>query len=188
MSDAVSALGGVEYDGVVSVSENALQGMITLRCDLTAPILKETLRATLGLDVPGMRAVLAKDNYAVAWMSPDELFLFVPYESAGKITATLSEGLGQTHNLVVNVSDARAVFALKGDGVRDVLAKITPVDLRPEVLPEGVMCRTRLGQVAGAFWLTDDTTLWVICFRSVAAYVYGVLTDAADKTAQIRYF
>ena len=78
MSDAVSALGGVEYDGVVSVSENALQGMITLRCDLTAPILKETLRATLGLDVPGMRAVLAKDNYAVAWMSPDELFLFVP--------------------------------------------------------------------------------------------------------------
>ena len=45
MSDAVSALGGVEYDGVVSVSENALQGMITLRCDLTAPILKETLRA-----------------------------------------------------------------------------------------------------------------------------------------------
>ena len=111
MSDAVSALGGVEYDGVVSVSENALQGMITLRCDLTAPILKETLLATLGLDVPGMRAVLAKDKYAVAWMSPDELFLFVPYESAGEITATLSEGLGQTHNLVVNVSDARAVFA-----------------------------------------------------------------------------
>jgi sarcosine oxidase subunit gamma len=96
--------------------------------------------------------------------------------------------LGQTHNLVVNVSDARAVFALKGDGVRDVLAKITPVDLRPEVLPDGLMCRTRLGQVAGAFWLTDDTTLWVICFRSVAAYVYDVLTDAADKTAQIRYF
>ena len=29
MSDAVSALGGIEYDGVVSVSESPLQGMIT---------------------------------------------------------------------------------------------------------------------------------------------------------------
>ena len=188
MSDAVSALGGIEYDGVVSVSESPLQGMITLRCDLAAPILKEILQTTLGLGVPGMRAVLTKDAYAVAWMSPDEVLVLVPYESAGALAAALTAGLGEMHSLVVNVSDARALFALKGDGVRDVLAKIAPVDLRPEVLSDAVMCRTRLGQVAGAFWLVDDTTLQVICFRSVAAYVYGVLTDAADKTAQIRYF
>jgi sarcosine oxidase subunit gamma len=65
MSDAVSALGGIEYDGVVSVSESPLQGMITLRCDLAAPILKETLQTTLGLGVPGMRAVLTKDRKSV---------------------------------------------------------------------------------------------------------------------------
>ena len=188
MSEVVSALGGVEYDGVVSVSESPLQGMIMLRCDLAASILKETLQATLGLDVPDTRAVVSKDASAVAWMSPDELLVFVPYHSAGALAAALTEGLGQMHSLVVIVSDARALFVLKGDGVRDVLAKIAPVDLRPEILSDGVMCRTRLGQVAGALWLSDASTLRVICFRSVAAYVYGMLTDAADKTAQIRYF
>lgn len=188
MSDAVSALGGVEYDGVVSVCERPLHGMITLRCDLLTPALQDALQATLGLTVPDRRAVVSNDAGAVSWMSPDELLVFVPYETAGAVASALITGLGKTHSLVANVSDARALFELKGDAVRDVVAKVAPVDLSREVFVSGRMCRTRFGQVAAAFWLIDDNTLRVICFRSVAAYIYGVLTDAADKTAQIRYF
>ena len=188
MSEVVTALGGVTFKGGVSVSEMPLQGLITLRCDLEMPALQQALQAILGLAVPGMRTVVQGDECAVAWMSPDELLVFVPYPKVSALTVALNEALESQHSLVVNVSDARALFEIVGDGAREVIAKLTPTDLRPAVLSVGVMCRSRLGQVAGAFWLTGDNTLRVICFRSVAAYVYNLLTDAADKGAQLRYF
>ncbi len=102
----------------------------------------------------------------------------------------LQAALSGTHHLAENVSDARALIALSGPDarVREVLAKLAPVDLHPAHFKPGDIRRTRLAQVAGAFWMAEAGQANVICFRSVAQYVFDLLSAAADPAASVDYF
>ena len=62
--------------------------------------------------------------------------------------------------------------------VREVLARLTPADRHPDSFKAGQVRRTRLSQVAGAIWMTEDGAQ-VLAFRSVAGYVHDLLTNAA---------
>lgn len=188
MSDPVMALKGASFEGLVSVEEQPVQGMITLRGDFSSPVFAEALRSATGCDLPDVRSVSEGNAGSVLWMSSDELFLLCNYGSVEKVMSALEKSLGNEHALVVDVSDARAMFSLKGKGVREVLAKVTPADLRPNVLPVGELRRSRLAQVAGAFWFSDTETAYVICFRSVAPYVFELLTTAGKSGTDVEYF
>lgn len=187
MSDAISALSGARATGYVTVTEAGLRGMITLRGDLGATKLKAAVKKLTGADVPLVRQITVNADRGVAWMSPDELLLMVPYVEADSSVAALAKALNGTHHLVANVSDARALFRVEGATVREVLAKISPADLSPAGFAPRQVCRTRLAQVAGAFWLTDDETAEVVCFRSVAAYVFGLLEHSARAGSEVEY-
>ncbi len=187
MSDAISALSGAHATGYVTVTEAGLRGMITLRGDLGATKLKAAVKKLIGADVPLVRQNTVNADRGVAWMSPDELLLMVPHAEAESCVAALAKALTGTHHLVANVSDARAVFRVEGAAVREVLAKISPADLSPAGFAPGQVCRTRLAQVAGAFWLTDDETAEVVCFRSVAAYVFGLLEHSSRTGSEVEY-
>ena len=114
----------------------------------------------------------------------------MPYENVDAALATLEEKLSGRHHLAVDVSDARAVFMLEGKGaaIRETLAKLTPADMRTAVLPVGEMRRTRLAQVPAAFWFEDEGTATVVCFRSVADYVFGILKASANLGGEVGYF
>ncbi|MGR3759706.1 sarcosine oxidase subunit gamma [Roseobacteraceae bacterium NS-SX3] len=185
MSNAVSAVNGAQYQGLAKVEDAGLQGMITLRGDLTSKALQAAVKSATGAEVPGPNSVALADAGGAAWMSPDELLLLVPYGEAVEKTAELAAALEGEHALAVNVSDARAFFSLSGEDAREVLGKISPVDLSPEAFKAGDFRRTRLAQVAGAFWLQDDGSFRIICFRSVAAYVFNLLSTAAHPQAKV---
>jgi sarcosine oxidase, subunit gamma len=181
MSEAITALEGASFDGAVSVSDAGLRGMITLRGDLSDEKLAAAVKATVGLAMPAPRGIKEGKKGAVAWMSPDELLLVVDHSQADALVAKLDKALKDSHFLAINVSDTRSMITLSGDGCREVIAKGAPADLSSEALPIGEIRRTRLGQLAVAFWLSDDQTLNVICFRSVGAHVYKWLCNAAAK-------
>ncbi|MDP5334258.1 MAG: sarcosine oxidase subunit gamma, partial [Paracoccaceae bacterium] len=67
-------------------------------------------------------------------------------------------------------------------------AKLAPVDLHPAHVGPGDVRRTRLAQVAGAFWMPEAGQINVVCFRSVAQYVFDLLCTAADPAASVDYF
>ncbi len=92
------------------------------------------------------------------------------------------------HFLAADVSDARAVFTLEGPGIRDMLAKLCPADLSPDALPTGEFRRSHLGQVAAAFWLESESKATVVCFRSVAQYMFDLLSKAAEPGSELGYF
>ncbi len=192
MSEAVSALMGVAYDGIASVRELGLQGMITLRGDLASPKIKNATTAVAGVDMPGQRGintVMAEgEENAIAWMSPDELLILLPYLAVPSALAVIEKALGDAHALAVDVSDARAMFEVKGAAAREVLAKLAPVDLSPEAFQPGEIRRTRLAQVPAAFWMEDDQTFRVVAFRSVAGYVFDILKAAAAPGSKVGYF
>lgn len=188
MSDPVSALNHVSYTGIARVEETGLQGMITLRGDLSSAALGKAVKAATGQDVPDVRRVAVSGDTGVCWMSPDELLLLVPHAEVEARLAALNEALKGEHALAVNVSDARAVFRVSDGPAREVLAKVAPVDLSVGAFEPGELRRSRLAQVAGAFWIEEDGAIRVICFRSAADYVFKLLSVAAQPGSEVGVF
>ena len=185
MSEPISALNHVSYDGIAKVAECGLQGMITLRGDLSDKVLAKAVKDATGQTVPGQRETAVNGETGVCWMSPDELLVLVPYAEVNEKLAAMTDALSGTHSLAVNVSDARAVFSISGSSAREVLGKVAPVDLSPAAFQPGQIRRSRLAQVAGAFWMDDAETFRVVCFRSAADYVFKLLKVAAQPGSEV---
>ncbi|WP_166416089.1 sarcosine oxidase subunit gamma [Cochlodiniinecator piscidefendens] len=187
MSNAVSALNHASYQGFALVEEMGLQGMITLRGDFADATFQKAVKDVCGQDIPGQREVTVADGKGVAWMSPDELLVLVPYSDSASAAMDLAEALKGTHALAANVSDARVVIRVKGENAREVIAKIAPVDLSVASFQPGQIRRTRLAQVAAAFWMSGEDEFTIVAFRSVADYVFNLLKTSAIKGSEVGY-
>jgi sarcosine oxidase subunit gamma len=163
----------------VRITPLAPAGMVTLRADLALPALAPAVASATGCAMPAPRHIVFADGNAAAWMAPDELMLIVEAGAAGATVAALAAGLGSAHHLAVDVSDARVLFRIAGPGAREVLAQGAPVDLAPSAFGPGDFRRTRLGQVAAAFWCREPEVFELMCFRSVGGFVADWLATAA---------
>ncbi|MCV6591432.1 MAG: sarcosine oxidase subunit gamma [Silicimonas sp.] len=174
---------------LIQITDAAPLGMITLRCDQGLPALQTALSAA-GRSLPEPGMATGQGAAATLWMSPDELMLTSAHGEADALVAQLAEALKDEHALVVNVSDARAAFRLTGRSalLREVLAKLSPADLRGSSLPVGRVRRTRLAQVPAAFWFEADDCAMVVAFRSVGDYVAGLLAKAAEPGSEVGFF
>lgn len=185
MPETVSALNHAEFDGLSHVCEIGLQGMITLRGDLSVKNIVSAATKSAGVPLPAMNRVEIDGNNGLCWMSPDELLVLCAYDEVEATLARMQERLSQSHALVVNVSDARAVFRVSGPNAREVLAKLCPVDLSPAAFKPGMFRRSRMAQVPAAFWMCDEQTFQIICFRSVADYVFELLKTAGQNGSEV---
>lgn len=178
-----TALGGAKFKGFVSVTEAAALGMISLRAKSDVAGLTLAIKAAVGVELPTSGQILTQAGKAVAWMSPDEYLLIMPYAEVTGCLAQLRANLAGQHSLAVDVSDARAVFDVTGPKADQALSKICPVDFA--ALGSTQLRRTRTAQVAAAIW-REGTGLRLVCFRSVAGYVMGLLTHSGQSGAEIR--
>ncbi|MEZ5715636.1 MAG: sarcosine oxidase subunit gamma family protein [Paracoccaceae bacterium] len=183
MSEPVSALAGASFEGIARVEEAGLVGMVTLRGDLAGAAMATAVKVATDAAIPGQRQVLRAGGYCVAWMSPDELLILCPHEAADQVVTSLEKSLQGAHFLAVNVSDARAVFEVSGPQARDVMAKLMPVDFAG--FAPGKIRRSRLAQVPAAVWMPEEGRFRVVCFRSVATYVFDVLSVAAQAGGEV---
>jgi sarcosine oxidase, subunit gamma len=181
MRDPVSALGGASFDGFASVREIGPLGMISLRAK-GAKGLDKAVKAAVGAKLPAQRRIEIVGDRACGWMSPDEYLLVMPYDAVAKALADIAKALKGQHHLAVDVSDARAVFRVEGSQAADVLRKLSPVDF--ERMEATELRRTRAAQVAAAFWKQSDGYT-VVCFRSVAGYMLGLLTHSAMPGSEL---
>ncbi|MGB0959502.1 MAG: sarcosine oxidase subunit gamma [Halocynthiibacter sp.] len=186
MSKAVTALNGATFEGFVTVRDAGLTGMITIRGNFKSTKFKAAVKAVLDMAVPKQRVVATTGDKTLLWMSPDELLLVLPYEAVDAMIASLAVAFADLHALAVDVSDARSVFKVSGEKSREAVAKLAPVDLS-EVFQMGEIRRTRLAQVPAAFWLSDADEFTVVAFRSVANYVMGILSAAAQDGGEVNY-
>lgn len=162
--------------GLASVRRIDPLGMITLRAKAGTPGLEAAVQAATGCALPGLRRIEQQGDHAAAWMSPDEVLLILPMDKVAAALAAVAKALDGQHHLAVDVSDARAVFRIEGSAPDQVLRKLSPVDF--DLLQSGEVRRSRLAQVAAAYW-RDDTGFTLVCFRSVADYVMGLLVVSA---------
>ncbi|MFQ6548733.1 sarcosine oxidase subunit gamma [Aestuariibius sp. 2305UL40-4] len=165
---------------LASVRRAGPRGMIAVRCDLGDRALRSVATGVTGLDFPEALEAKCVGEKGLCWMSPDELLVMVPHAEVAEARQRIEAALEGMHALVADVSDMRAVFFVEGSGVRDVLAKVSPADTRAAALLPGRFRRTRIGQVAGAFWLRDGESAEILCFRSVGSYVERLFIAAAE--------
>lgn len=145
-------------------------GMVTLRGDIP------TLAKAAGIKAPEQRMIERSDNSkALMWMSPDELLLVC--EDASTQATALGIALERAFATVADVSDARAVFEVEGEGAEGVITKLMPVDFA--ALAPNELRRSRLAQIPAALW--REGSAWrIACFRSVADYAHTALQNAAN--------
>lgn len=182
MSNAVSALGNASFDGFAKIQEIGPLGMISLRAKPDVKGLAKAVKAAVGLGLPAQRQIEIAGEKAVGWMSPDEYLLILPYGETVQAIAALDKALKGEHYLAAVVSDARAVFRVEGEKAEQVLAKLSPVDFT--TLGPHELRRTRAAQVAAAFWREGDG-FTLVCFRSVASYVMGLLSHSAMAGSEL---
>lgn len=183
MSNLVSALNGVKAKGFADVTELGLSGMITLRGDLASKEMAKAIKDATGAKVPATRKISFGSKGAVSWMSPDELLVLVDYTATGEAMAALEAALAGQHFLAEVVSDARAHFRVSGELAHEALSKVMPVNFAE--FEAGDFRRSRLSQVAAAAWKTENGDFEVVCFRSVAQYVFDVLKTASATGTEV---
>ena len=188
MSNLISALNRAsDTSGIALIEECGLQGMITLRGDLKAAAVIKAATGATGVKMPEQGQAVVDGASGLCWMSPDELLVLCPYEQVTETLAGMHKALGATHALAVDVSDARASFRVSGTHAREVMAKLSPVDLSVDGFQVGMFRRTRMAQVAAAFWMTDSQSFQIICFRSNAQYVFDLFKVAAQAGSEVGF-
>jgi sarcosine oxidase, subunit gamma len=183
MRNAVSALPGARSSGLVELAEGGRRGMVALRGEIGSEPIARALRDTFGLSVPETRRMVSGERAAVAWMAPDELLILVDPAVVTEMLAALEAELQGAFATLVDVSDARAIFTIRGTQARDVLAKTCPVDFAD--FPVGTIRRTRAAQVAAAVWRDAEDEFTLVCFRSVAQYMWDLLTTLARPGGEV---
>lgn len=167
-------------DALATITRTENLGMVTIRADFARA--GDAIAEAVGLALPDTARISTDGSRSLGWMSPDELLLILPASETNEAVAALEQALTGEHSLVVNVSDARAVFDVIGPHAADVLAKLAPVDFVG--LPQDGLRRTRAAQTAAAIWRIDGG-FRLIGFRSTADYLGLILNNAALAGSQL---
>lgn len=136
----------------------------------------------LSLSMPVCRASVAATGAAL-WLGPDERLLLGEESSAIETVSRLQQVLHQQPHSLVDVSHRQVALAIAGAHAATVLAAGCPLDLDPGAFPVGMCTRTVLAKAEIVLWRRADDSFHLEVWRSFAAYVSGVLAEAARELA-----
>jgi len=158
-------------------------GALCLRLD---PARAETVRETLGAELPAPnRWVEARDAH-ILWQAFDEWLIVTPAGRERALVDALRAALEGTHHALTDVSDLRVTLALEGPHARDVLQKGCAVDLHPRVFTAGSCVTTALARVRVTIRQMNAVPRYeVLVERSYASYLSAWLQDAALEYAGV---
>ncbi|MEM9762559.1 MAG: sarcosine oxidase subunit gamma family protein [Pseudomonadota bacterium] len=191
MPEVLSAPAGTAgrvIEGDVRIAEAGLQGMVSVKADLSLPALDVALRDACGVGVPMPLTMCSEGDRGAVWMAPDELLVLMPAGEARAVAEQLDAALAGDHALVADMSSARTLFRLEGALAGEVLAKGAPLDFRDAAFPVGTARRTHLGPVAVGIWREAAASWTLVCFRSYAPYTADWLAAAASEGSAVRHF
>ena len=175
----------------VGIREITDRGMIDLRGSLGDRRFLALVKKVLGFDLPKEpRTSSGENGIAVLWLSIDQWLICGPRNETNDLLTKLNKALANVHSLAVDLSDARAIIRLEGNGAREVIMKGAPVDLTlPEYTP-GTVRRLRFGEVAAMVHIINDAPdiLDLYVFRSYADFAWDWLVATGKASAGIRLY
>lgn len=131
----------------------------------------ENFAKALGVAFPAPNRTTGKAGARAIWAGPDLCFWIgaAPARIAG--------------HALTDQSDGWALLRLEGAAAADVLARLTPVDLRPARFRRGHTSRTLLGHLPVSLTRGGDAAFEILCFRSMTRTAVHDLTRAMQSVA-----
>jgi len=143
--------------------------------------LKQTVAANFGIDLPDGPRAAAKDGVSFAGIGPRQWLAIAESSASPDFVGALRAQLGGSAS-ITDQSDGRVVLRLRGDRVRDVLAKGVPVDLHPPCFKTGDVASTLIAHIGMQIrQLDDQPTYELMAFRSLAGSLWSWLTKSAAE-------
>ena len=172
----------------ISLAEVSDRGMIDLRGLPDDAKFMAAAKASLGVTLPTTpRTSVTKGDLTVLWLSVDQWLVTLPRSKCAKVLATLRKKTQGMFALACDMSDARTIIRLSGNGVREILMKGTSTDMLSPDMCAGTVRRMLFAEIAAACHLVsaepDVVDLYV--FRSYANYAWEWLLATAKEKAQV---
>ena len=172
--------------GAVRMVEQPFVGKHILRADPSEAV--EPLRSALRLGLPfdPLTSSLSGET-AFLWMGPDEWMLVSAEAEAAARASAACAALAGVHHQLVDVSDYYTVIELAGPRARELLMKLTPLDVHPRAFRAGMVTGSLFGRANATLWQTaDDAEDGGPVFRlfvrwSMADYLWCLLADAGRE-------
>ena len=149
---------------------------------------RQLIESVIDLKYPSVGGITLGRKTSLGWMSSDECGVITKTQNVASLIKKIEIKIKRESFLCLDMSDSRYCFELSGKGWREILAKGSPVDVSDGKLKLGVLRRTRIGNLAVAFWMTDDKTVRLICMRSVSDFMREWLKTAVDPSGSISHF
>ncbi len=135
--------------------------------------LATVLKQAHGVNWPAPNRATGRDGVRMLWFGQRMALLIGPAPDAALAAeAALSDQ-----------SDAWAVVTLAGPGARDVLARLTPLDLRPNRFKRGHTARTDLRHMMASVTRLGPDRYRVMVFRGFAETLVHDLRAAMERVA-----
>ena len=130
-------------------------------------------KSATGAAFPAPNRATGKEGARAVWSGPGQCFW---------LGAQLADLKGFA---LTDQSDAWAVMRLEGADAEQVLARLTPIDLRKSTFKRGHTARTLLGHMACSITRAKDNAFDIMVFRSMAVTAVHEL-DVAMKSVAVR--
>ena len=163
--------------------EIPFQGKLILRADpLTAA---DPVKNVLSLALP-LEPNMANTNITTAiwWLGPDEWLIVTPPDTQRTVAQKLETALAALSHQLCDVSDYYTTIEISGSNARNLLARVTTLDLHERSFKAGHVAGSNFGKAAGWIALTTDEkdeggpTFQLVVRWSMADYLWGLLAQA----------
>ena len=170
----------------VRLAELPFLGKFILRADRHKAA--ERLRSPIGLGLPfDALTSSAAGETALLWMGPDEWMLVAPPAEAADLYFRALAALAGTHHQLVEVSDYYTCIEVTGPMARELLMKLTTLDLHPRAFTAGMVTGALFGRANATLWLAaGDEAEGGPEFRlfvrwSMADYLWCILAESGRE-------
>ncbi|MCE8009370.1 sarcosine oxidase subunit gamma [Aestuariivita sp.] len=135
--------------------------------------LSEALKTAHGMAFPAPNRATGKEGARAVWFSRGQAVLIGPEPDValGRFAALTDQ------------SDAWSVVRLDGEGVEEVLARLVPIDLRPQSFKRGHTARTQLMHMTASITRVGERAFQIMVFRSMSATLVHDLETAMEGVA-----
>ncbi|MDG2340332.1 MAG: sarcosine oxidase subunit gamma family protein [Paracoccaceae bacterium] len=160
--------------GSVTLSEIVPENLISVAAYKgQSKALSTALDAARGIKMPAPNRHTGSAKLRAIWTGPDQAML---------VGQTVGDDL-VPYASVVDLSDAWAIVKLEGKSATAVLARLTPIDLRPSHFKRGHTAKTDLMHMMASITKTGVDSFEIMVFRSMAKTLVHDLTTAMETLA-----
>ncbi len=168
-------------DGAASLAEQAHQVKLILRGDVGE--IGERVAGAIGIPLPEPLNSSQTKNFRALWLGPDEWLLISGAETAADLLSRLTDALAGTHHQLVEVTDQLTTISLSGSKAREMLMKLTTLDMHPSRFRLGEVAGSNFGGATATLHMTADNPAGFDLFvrRSFADYLWCALAEAGRE-------